>query len=403
MITAAALKGTAVTLLTFVANRFLKLFGDSKYDSLSSLTRSTRVEPIALIDKALVHQPYLTDVMQVANATFTGYYLQGLAMYNTAVNGVKVMQVLDALNPNRDVANAASTMILDSIGHPSMLSFEAYRFGLPVPGEAIGLEAFGLEDAIQDKFRSPLLSPAERNAADAADRARAAEDGGTNLRSSENKTLSGLQEAVNLSVGRMFEVSLKQGESEFKVPVLVRTIATIVESSMLAHILGGGSRNNSLKERYYAWRAGQLEFIRDIVLMQDMIDEHKKNLAKDTSGVYTEIMRRRRSGSAAGWISGNPSVGTASNIIVMSKRTADQVERAENGRFANMQFRSRIFSNTYILFMIIIDEEYERVTIYHRDIALPSQLSIKELKSSSKGADPMEILKAYQLGTPARY
>jgi hypothetical protein len=31
----------------------------------------------------------------------------------------------------------------------------------------------------------------------------------------------------------------------------------------------------------------------------------------------------------------------------MSKRTADQVERAENGRFANVQFRNRISSRQY--------------------------------------------------------
>jgi hypothetical protein len=40
------------------------------------------------------------------------------------------------------------------------------------------------------------------------------------------------------------------------------------------------------------------------------------------------------------------------------------------------------------------------VTIYHRSLEIPTQVSIKELKTANKGSGPdvAEILKAYQLG-----
>lgn len=400
MITAAALKGSVITLLTFVGNRFIKMMGGAKNDSLASLTSAARVEPIALVDKLLTHQPYMQDLIQVANSTYIGYYLQGVALYGTSINGARALDTLSALNPTRDVKNAAATLISDSIDHPSMLSLESYRYRLPAPGEKLGMESFGMEAAVQDRFKNRTVE--EQNAFDRKERAGAAAKAQGSAR--DNKLMSSLREAVDLSVGRMFEVNLVQDGKDFTVPVMVRTIVTVIESDMLAHILGGSGRSNSLKERYWAWKEDRLELIRDNIFMRDLIVQHKRNLLKDNTGVFREIMRRRRDNTISGFISGSPSIGTASNIVVMSKRTADTLEKAENGRLSDTAFRNRVFKDTYILLMFVVDEEYERVTIYHRDVALPTQLSIKELRASSKsGADPMEILKAYQLGSAVRY
>lgn len=409
MISTVALKTVGMTLLTFVANMASKALSGQKVDSLSSFTKTTRVEPIALVDKGLVHQPWMYDVMSVANSIFTGYYLQGVALSSTAVNGVNAMRVLDTLNPTRDVADAANTRIVDSLNGPSLLSLESYRFGLPSPGEAFGLEAFG--DGARAAYNDPLGEIRDRNEQAQRDREGEArmqefDDPRDRVQHSihENKALSSVNEAVNLSVGRMFEVNITQGATSFKVPVSIRVIATIVDSGILAHILGSGGRNMTGKERYHAWRAGQLEFIRDIVLMQDQVDKHKKTLAKDETGVYAEIMKRRRNNGIAAGISGNPSIGTASNIVVISKRTAQALERQDNGRLSDARFRNQVFRNTYMLLLFVIDDEMERVTIYHRDIGLPTQLSLKELKVSAKGTGPdvMEIMKAYQMGTSAR-
>lgn len=411
MISTVAIKTAGLTLLTFVANMASKVISGQKVDSLSSFTKTTRVEPIALVDKTLVHQSWMYDVMSVANSIFTGYYLQAVALSATAINGVSAMRVLDTLNPTRDVADAANTFIVDTLNNgPSLLSFEAYRYGLPMPGEAFGLEAFG--DKYKDAYNDPLAAARRYN--DARQEERAAEEDEANDKSQshgvqkmtigDNKTLSSVSEAVNLSVGRLFEVNIQQGSNSFKIPVSIRLISTVVDANILAHILGDGGQNKSFKERYHAWRAGQLEFIRDIVFMQDLIDQHKQLLAKDESGTYAEIMKRRRNNGMAAQLSGNPSIGTASNIVVISKRTAQNVERMENGRFSDPKFRTRMFKNTYMLILFVIDEDMERVTIYHRDIALPTQLSIKELKVSSKGTGPdvMEIMKAYQMGSAAR-
>lgn len=431
MITMAAVNGVALTLLTFVGNITAFVLRAGKQDSLASFTKSTRVEPIALVDRALIHQPWMQDVMFVANSVFTGYYLQAIALTSTAINGVSALKVLDRLSPTRDVSDNTATLIEGSVGDKwsnSLLSFESYRYGLPVPGQAVGLEAHFSQEAInpyaswQAKHQKPSVTQTAVATANAVNQQQSATRHSEKLQGfedaweasetkelktnsvNENKAYARVEEAVNLSVGRIFEVSLQQGTTIVKVPVSVRLITTVIDTGVLAHILSGGGQNKSLKERYHAWRAGQLHFVRDIILMQDLIDQHRNVLKKDDSGIYAEIMERRRGNQMSSAMSGKLSIGSASNIVVMSKRTAAAAEAGGKGRFSDMKFRERVFESTYLLLIFVIDEEMERVTIYHRDIALPTQLSLKELKSANKngGPDVMEILKAYTLGSPAR-
>ncbi|MOA55894.1 hypothetical protein D3C78_1797790 [compost metagenome] len=50
--------------------------------------------------------------------------------------------------------------------------------------------------------------------------------------------------------------------------------------------------------------------------------------------------------------------------------------------------------------MIIVDPDWESVTIYTRGIEMPSKLSKNDIKSSGKSdsKELMDILKSYQLG-----
>jgi hypothetical protein len=210
-----------------------------------------------------------------------------------------------------------------------------------------------------------------------------------------------VNEAVNLSTGKLIEVTLEDGNKKATFPIMVRVISTIVASGTLVHILADGSRwFATAKERYHAWRAGQLEFIRDLILCQDLIDEHRKALLQDKTGVYREILDRRSSNAAASFLSGNPSIATASNILILSAQTAKQVESEIGGRFNDKRVRDRMFDKTYVMLMVVVDVEWEQVTIYHRGIATPTELSLRELKVASKDTGPRidEILKAYQLG-----
>ena len=80
--------------------------------SLIEYTQSTRVEPIVLLDQTAVQLPYIEDVLKVVNSVFAAYYLQAVAL-SVNVGRVDTVRLLERLNPQRSVTNAAATLIGD--------------------------------------------------------------------------------------------------------------------------------------------------------------------------------------------------------------------------------------------------------------------------------------------------
>lgn len=379
--------GQTLTGLKAIVGWFSKAVNFQKSDSLIRFTKSTRVEPIVMVDQSLTHLPFITDVMQTLSSIFSAYYLQAASLM-VNIDRINVMRLLDTLNPNRDVADASLARISDTISGESMLSLESYRYGLPMPGKQrvkplrnISLEADGGENANDEQNKGEQKPE---------------------LRAVIDKTQKGLSEAISLSVGRMLEVTVDAGEGKKATfPIMVRLISTIVDSRILVHILGDNSRTVSLKERFHSWRAGQIDFWRDLVFCQDLIDEHRKALINDKTGTYDEILQRRRNNNVAAVMSTTPSVANASNMMVISKATAKLLEAELGGRLSDYKKRQQIFNSTYLMILVVVDPQWEQVTFYHRGIAIPTEVSARELKTANKGSGPdvAEILKAYTMGT----
>jgi hypothetical protein len=210
-----------------------------------------------------------------------------------------------------------------------------------------------------------------------------------------------LKELANLSIGKMFSVDYTDGLHKTSVPISIRLMASSLPSASLVHILSIGSKDDtSVKERYHAWKAGRLEFIRDLCLCQDLIDAHRKNLMADKDGIYTNIIKRARGNMISGIVSANPSIATASNLAIISSNTAEKLELHLDGSLKQFSIREKVFKNTYLMILAIIDDQWGRVTFYHRGLHLPTEVSIKDLKAANKGSGPdvSDILKAYQLG-----
>ena len=186
-----------------------------------------------------------------------------------------------------------------------------------------------------------------------------------------------------------------------KLPVNIRLIASTITTDLLSHILKTSSRDVSIGERWHQVKSGQIEFIRDFIFCTDLIDEHRKMLMKDKKGQFSEILRRRRNNGYASLSNGGTSLATSSNIIVMSDVTRKEIERAEGIRFSDPKARQAMFDGTYIMLMVIVDPDHQFVTIYHRGLAVPTELTIRQIKSTNKGTGPdiSDILRAYQVGS----
>jgi len=348
--TAATIAANAAT--TAIGSMVAAVKNGTDISSLADLARPARVEPLVLVEQTLQNQPYMENVMKFTLTNFAAYYLQAFNMLMN-VGRIETLKVFDSLNPNRTVgANMSSALLQGTI-----LSKEDYDSGLP-----------SLEDYDQPSLPGLL--------------------GTVTCEDFEgvmgNAKVDKLYEVESLSVGKLINVELKDGDNIAKIPVLIRLQSTTVQTNIMTHIFTAGGRD-SYGERFQLARAGLIRPIRDLIFGIDLLDEHRRTLMNDTSGAYKAVTDRRRNNVRKAAMSGVVSAADASNVAVVTKRTAKEMGKRLFGKLDTQAVRDRIFNNSYLLLLIVVDEDYENITVYHRGLDIPGQHSFKEIASAEKG------------------
>lgn len=344
--------------------------------SLIEYTQPTRVEPIVLIDHTIAHLDIMTELNLSLTSLYAAYYLQAVAI-STNINNVEVMKVLEKLNPSRDPIGAFGNLISLESKHPTC---------------PLAMVGFGIES------KNPITRITSGNEAVFGDELESPEEiinaTGTSLTPETQRNIADL--SMNLSTGILLNVKVQVDGHEATIPVSVRLITAMTKSEVIRQMIAYSAKDKSIKARYRGYWTGELA-MKDIMFATDLIDDHYQQLKNDTSGNYAEILRRKNKNRISGLLSANPSVATASNIIVMSKDTLKDIEADIGGKLSNYKLRERIFKDTFLILVAVIDPEWETVTIYHRNTPMPTDTSFKNLKNlkSSGGMDVKEMLAMY--------
>ena len=354
-----------------LAFNFQNKFRASKSKSLIEYTKPSRVEPIVLIDRKLANLSFMPDVMQSLNSIFAAYYLQAISLM-VNVGKVDVISILDSANPNRDpYAGDWKGGILSTLE-----SKDSYDYGLPVPNEKIGLEAFGdvsLEATKDEKLEQTM--------------------------GSNKNTFDGLRAPNTLAVGKMLDVEISSDGQKASFPVSVKMIPVMSNAEDIVRLFSIGFQDTTFMGRIHAWKSGRIDLMKDLILCQDLIDNHRKGLSYDNTGIYKDTIKRSNKNFLSTLLSGYPSVATASNIMVISDATAKQVEKEIGGKLKRFKTREKLFDDTAAMLLVVINPDWEAITIYHRSVDMASELSAGDVKQmGKKEVDVGEILKAYQLG-----
>ena len=356
-------------------------------NSLTDIVKMTRVEPETLIDQSCLHIEYLPDILQTTLNIFTGYYLQALSLLGT-VNSTKVIRTLSALNPT-----APDFFSMESYSEGAYKSaLESYEFCLPRSNSAFALE--NNSAAAGGNRQAPRQAPRQNSQAH-----------DPRVNNSQYRTASAAprlneltRELSNLAVGKLINVSLSDSnnsDSKVTIPVTVRLATSVVPGGVLTALMSANKTEDTIVERFHSWRAGRIAFWKDLVMCQDMIDNRKKLLLDDKSGTYQRILRNANNQRLAGLTSDKTPAAQSSNIVVMSEATAREIEQKSGFQFKNPNSRAKLFEAGYMMLIVIIDPQYERVTFYHRGVAAPTNVGVRDIKMSNKngGPDVTDIMK----------
>lgn len=329
--------------------------------SLVDVARQARVEPILLIDSDVQLVPFLPDVVNSLHSNFTAYYLQAVEFLST-IGGVSVASKLAPLNPNRNITFLSQEC--------STMSLEEYKYSLPTPHNKPSLkcEAYGADVCV------------------------------------DKKATETLKENVNLSVGKMIRVELKEGKETSSMHIAIRLMAKDISSNDLVGFFT--YRNHfdmNLRERWTGVQSGRLSFVKDFILCRDLIDASRNAQIKDKSGVLSQIQARANNNTALGLFSRSPSLATASNLAIVSTDTIAKAELQMGGKFSNFKVRQELFKNTQLMIIAVIDKGWERVTFYHHgmeEIIEVSALDLKQGGAKKEGSEIVDLMKAFMSGKP---
>ena len=344
--------------------------------SISDVSKIARIEPITLVSSSLSSTKELYNVLHGVLNIYAAYYLQAVGILSAQLADVRILKILDKINPDRDVKTLLTSGYIAAESFVnSTLTLKNCKYGFPVPGTTVATEHIFDEDE------------------------------GTHLGSSIQRLET--FEKLGSAVGKVVEVKFKVRPSDSKsvgdettIPVVVKLDTMIIPSDVLSTILVSNKNEITLGSRFEQAIRGRISFIKDFILCSDLIKTQKKTMIKDPTGAYAALLKRINNSRIYSALSGNISLAGVSSIVVISDEDENLIQRFIGGKLTNEQTRDIVFDNTSAMMIVVVSEAWERVTIYIRDTSSYSQSSFDAFKGSAdKGNNNIgDILKSLTAG-----
>jgi hypothetical protein len=366
--------------------------------AITDIGKIARIEPITVIDKDLIGIPELQHILHGVLNLYTAFYLQAVSILSADLQDVRILKILDKTNPDRDlktVLTSGYTSYESYTDHPPVtLSLESCKYKLPT--HTGNNKVYSKED-VEDWPGKLVNQQLEYDKP-----------------SKDNVTLQKVEylDKLPTAVGKVIEVKFsynnatggkKEGSSSNTtvIPVVVRLDTMLMTPDVLKPILTANEDEIKFSSRFADALRGRISFIKDFILCSDLIKAQKKTMMKDPSGIYTQILKRINSSRAYSALTGNISMAAISSIFVISAKTEKAIKEKIGGDLTNKLTRKIVFDNISAMCIVVVDDEWEMVSIYIRDMDSYSQNSFNDFKVISDKASASQItdmLKAFSIG-----
>ena len=350
--------------------------------SLADISKIARVEPITLISSNLSGQKELYNILHGVLNIYAAYYLQAIHILSAELADVRILKILDKTNPDRDIRTLLTS---------GYLAGESYN-------NRRNLRSLSLEGA---KYKLPSLVDSTIAKEDIWD-----EDQDATLTNSIERLET--FEKLGSAVGKVIQVTFnaqnnddnRAPKHEVKIPVVVKLDNMIIPGEVVNSLLVSNKDEITLGSRFKDAISGRIGFIKDFLLCSDLISNQKKTMMKDPTGAYSTLLKRINNSRIYSALSGNISLAGISSIMVISEEDEHQVQRSIGGKLTNESTRKIVFNNTSAMMIVVVDQEWERVSIYVRDMNGFSQNSFSSFKTSSDTQNDTitEMMKAMTMG-----
>ncbi len=414
--------------------------------SVASISSDFMVNPLCFVDARLSHLPETFDIVSGALTFFTSCYVASLCLVtNTKITNA--LSTLDQLNPKRksgwetyskiDLKNRSIEVGINRDNSSESNDFSIKLFTDEQLGAILRSSShesapmiIGESNNTDKKIEeSQPLSLGKRIYIDVSGDGYKVDRSKTTTRTedqyawkrSENTTdNSELKVDENNGMEKYTKTAKKSGSDDsdkrktsnkveestsemvydtYRLPLTTRFSTSILSGGLMLDFLTLLGADRSFLGRYRAFTTGRISF-GELLTMSDIVKSKTKLLLKDTSGRIKEIYNRKFSNAVEGISSGNHSLGTIANTVVISDRTRKEAEAKLGMRFSKFKDRENFMAESSTMILIVVDEDTDMTTMYVHSYESYSEIPISDFKRASKKSDSniTDIIKAFGVG-----
>ncbi|ASU03852.1 putative capsid and scaffold protein [Erwinia phage vB_EamM_Joad] len=303
--------------------------------SISQSANRAVIAPMVGVDSTILHQEYMSDVMQVVQLRDIISVLTHLNLQGSVGMGVKIENLLGSIQPNRG-------------GMMAYLGCEAYTDG---PKATSNKNPDGT-------FKNPTQSS----------------DGAS----------KDLMEYGPLAVGKVVQAEVyNEHGNKVTFPLTFRQSPVPINLKDLELIFSAAKPEDGFFARLMMVKTGEITFP-EFLTGRDLIKDRFKIKNQDMSGYYKEADKRERANRAAALRTGVISMNTMANTFIMSNDTANQVELQIGKRFADPRSREKIFKSVKANTIVVCNEDRGVFTFYTNGVDMPEIYTRKDIAVKSK-------------------
>lgn len=330
--------------------------------SLTNIAAPLQVQPLVVVSSNASNTPFYDDVLKSVQEIFAMYYVQAATILLTPDNN-NVFRVLRALKPARE----SQTQTRNFKVTPLKLSFLKNS---KVTNESI------VNDTNKKEYKAGSI----------------------------------------LGATYTIEITGKNDVKQ-KLNVNVTLSPTIIPNEVINNIMIDSSVLVDTLDRYHAWRGGRISLF-NLISGMDIISKQKEISVKDKTGIYNSIVKNKNS-KISSWlfsfitrnknsdtydnavIAGAYKAGANTNIFVITEAEKQAYEMASKTKLNNYASRQVLMESIHTFMLVVVDREFNRVTIYYKDIRDGQTVSAKYLKGSGSGSSDAltEMFKAFSQGS----
>lgn len=381
---------SALNLVRNITLTYKNTAGDGS--SIADIGKIGYVEPITLVASSVKTMDTKTR-LNIEHGILNYYasmYVRAMGFLATRGINTNILKSLDSLNPDRDLATVTAAITQESsMGYVRVMK-DQERIANTEKYLALGALDFG-------RVRNGTVST----------------EADTNFGAGNVDAVPNVDVGVKINldsfekdqhtVGKVIDVSFQTGDrlsQTVSLPIVVKLGNMIVPSEVIQNIITMNEDSIRIGSRFKDALAGRIGFVKDFILCSDLIEKQRSTLMKDPSRAYEALLARVNSSKFYSILSRNISLSTISGILIMTETENDAIKRELGGDLTNKITRKKVFDNSSVMIIAVIDRQWEQVSIFVRGFDNHSTIpfnGFSDAKNTSSDAI-QEIIKTMSMG-----